>query len=614
MRDDLLHYYERELVFLRRMGAEFAQRYPKIAARLQLEATKCDDPHVERILEGFAFLAARVHLKIDDDFPEVTEALFNIVYPHYIRPLPAMSIAEFRLDPAQGKLAAGLRIPRDARLESRRVGGQPATFRTSYETTLWPVSVTDVQWLTPDRLRPPVKASDAVVAVRLELACFADGSFSELDLSTLRLYLHSEGNVASTLYEVLCNNCVRVLVRDLATGSTKVLTLPPSVLTPVGLGPDEGMLPYPGRSFVGYRLLQEYFALPEKFMFLDLAGFEQVRAAGFGSRVEVVFLIAPFERFDRRTLLEAGLTAGTIRLGCTPIVNLFPKVAEPILLDQRRPEYQLVPDVYHRETIEVFSIDDVVGVTAGGADTYRFAPFYSHRHGERHSRQGAMFWNARRQRATWREDGGSEILLSFSDLTGRTVHPDFDTVTARLTCFNGDLPSRLAFGDEGQGDFEYTGAGPVQKVIALLRPTRVAQPPLGTSQMWRLISQLSLNYLSIVDGGTEALQEILRLHNFTDTTFGERHIAGLVGVRSEPAFARVVSENGLTFARGRRVELDFDEEQFAGGGVYLFASVLERFLGLYASVNAFVALTARTRQRKEALRVWPPRAGWTPLL
>ena len=199
MRDDLLYYYERELAFLRRTGAEFGRRYPKVAARLQLEANKCDDPHVERLLEGFAFLAARVHLRIDDDFPEFSEALLNVVYPHYTRPIPSLSLVQFVLDPEQGKLTTGLRIPKDTDLYSRPVAGTPCRFRTCYETTLWPVTIAAAKWVTPHELKPAVRAQDAVAALRLELACLPDVTFEQLELETLRLHISADANLASTL-------------------------------------------------------------------------------------------------------------------------------------------------------------------------------------------------------------------------------------------------------------------------------------------------------------------------------------------------------------------------------------------------------------------------------
>jgi type VI secretion system protein ImpG len=630
MREELLHYYERELTFLRRMGAEFAQRYPKVAGRLQLEPTKCEDPHVERIIEAFAFLAARVHLKIDDDFPEVSESIFNVVYPHYIRPIPSMSVVEFRQDPEQAVPPTGFRIKRHTTLYSRPVDGVPCKFRTCYETTLWPITVASAQWVTPDRLRPALKLGDAVAALRLELRCMGGTTFSQLDVRKLRLYLNGESNLVYPLYELLCNNARSPIVREVGVSGArpKQLTLASDALQPVGFGADEGMLPYPRRSFEAFRLLQEYFVFPEKYLFLDLAGFDDVRAAGLGSVIEVIIPIGPFERNDWRPLLEAGVNASTVKTGCSPIINLFPQVSEPVLLSQKRHEYPVVADARRRLTTEIFSVEDVTAITPELAVPLRFRPFYAMQgqeatvvppangrsRGEAGERSpDGLYWLAKRRASGWRTDSGTDIYLSFVDRSGRTTDPQLDAATVRLVCFNSDLPSHLPFGSD-KGDFEIDGGGPVKQVVALLKPTKVLQPPLGGAQLWRLISQLSLNYLSLVDGGAEALREILRLYDFADSPTARRQIAGVVDVRSAPAFARIVTEHGLSFARGRRVELDLDEEEFTGGGVYLFCSILERFFGLYASINSFAVLTARTKQRKGPVREWAPRAGWKPLL
>jgi type VI secretion system protein ImpG len=609
--DQLLQYYERELTFLRRMGARFAQEYPKIASRLDLEPSKCEDPHVERMLEAFAFLAARVHKRIDEDVPEISEALLEIVYPHYVRPIPSMSLVEIELHREQGKLTSGLPVPRGSLLYSREVGGAPCKFTTCYDTTLWPVRVAALEWMTPDRLKPGMRVTDAVAALRLELHCFTDLEFNALELSSLRLHLAGDTGVTFTLYELLCNNCTGIVVREPGSGK-KSMTFPASALQPAGFGEHDGMLPYPRRSFLGYRLLQEYFTFPEKFLFFDLAIFDAMRAAGFGERAEVIFLIRQFERAERRGVLETGLSPRSIRVGCTPVVNLFPQVSEPILLTQRRTEYEVVPDARRRRTTQVFSVDEVVGITPGSPEPLRIEPLYSYRH-SRDGQRPALFWTARRRPSQWRLDHGADVYLSFVDLSARTVHPDRDAITARLTCFNGDLPSRLPFGDD-KGDFELENGGPIHRIMALSKPTEVVHPPLGQAQLWRLLSQLSLNYLPLTDGGADALREILRLHNFSDTAAGERHIEGVMTVSGEPTYARVVTEHGVAFARGRRVDVTFDEEQYAGGGVYLFASVLERFFGMYASVNSFTTLVARSTKRKEVVRTWPPRAGWKSLV
>ena len=210
MRDDLLLYYERELDYLRKMSVQFAERHPKVASRLVLEPTKCEDPHVERLLEAFAFLAARVHLKIDDEFPEISEALLTVVYPQLVRPIPSMSIVEFQLDPEKGKLTSGLPIERNSVLQSRPVGGVPCTFRTCYDTKLWPVSVTTAEWKPPGRLQPPVKASDSTGAVRVELRCAPDVTLQDLKIDRLRFYLDGESGFVNTLYELLFSRLNRI--------------------------------------------------------------------------------------------------------------------------------------------------------------------------------------------------------------------------------------------------------------------------------------------------------------------------------------------------------------------------------------------------------------------
>ena len=613
MRDDLLYYYEQELGFLRRAGATFAERYPKVASRLLLEPNKCADPHVERLLEAFAFLSARVHLKLDDDFSEISEALLNVVYPHYLRPLPAMSVVELRLDPEQGKLTTGFAVPRGAVLYSKPVSGAPCKFRTCYDTTLWPITVTAAQWRAPDQIQPPVSGPTAVGALRVELQCLPDVGFGKLELDTLRLHLNGDVTLVSTLYEVLCNKCVQIQIRDIGSKPPRhAVVLPGSALRPVGFAPDEGMLPLPRRSMIAYRLLQEYFTFPEKFFFLDLPGFDQVRTAGFGPRAEIIFLIAPFERPERRAVLEAGVAERTILLGCAPIVNLFSQDSEPVELVPTRYEFPIVADARLRQTTRIFSVDEVVAARPGSPDVLRFEPMYSFRHASDGGGPQA-FWYAKPAADAWDPEGAPDLAISFVDLSGRLARPRFEAVTARLTCFNGDLPSRLPFGDES-GDFTLPGGGPIQKVVALVKPTSVILPPLGKPLLWRLISQLSLNYVSLVEGGADALQELLRLHNFGDAVSGEKQIQGVVEVRGSPCYARIEGEHGLSFARGHRVEVGFDEDQFAGGSVYLFASVLERFLGLYTGLNSFCILAARTRQRKEVMREWPARAGWKALV
>lgn len=612
MADEFLHYYERELQFLRRSGVEFGRRNPKVAGRLLLEATKCDDPHVERLLEGFAFLAARVHLKLDDDFPEISEALLNVVYPHYVRPIPSMSLVKLDLDPDQGKLMSGLHVPRGTQLYSKPVAGMPCRFQTCYDTTVWPITVKAAKWVTPHELQPPVRGGEAVAALRVELRGMPDVRFADLELDTLRLYINAQGNLTAALYEILCNNCTEILLRDPTPGTrVQPVRLPGRAIRPVGFEEDEGLLPYPRRSFPGYRLLQEYFVFPEKFSFLDVAGFDRVRGTGFGERLEMIFMVSAFEPSQWRSLLETGVDTDTIQLGCTPTVNLFPLTSEPVLLTQKQQEYVIVPDARRRAATAIYSVDDVVAVSPGASEPLRFEPLYSFRHGREGT--GGLYWYARRKPIGWMQEEGTDVFLSFVDESSRIAFPDLDAVTTRLTCFNANLPSRLPFGDPA-GDFEMPGGGPIARIGTLVKPTTVVQPPLGKPQLWRLISQLSLNYLSLEEGGAEGFRELLQLHNFADTTMARGQIQGIAEVHGSPSYARIISEHGITFTRGHKVEIEFDEDRFAGGSVYLLASVLERFLGAYVSLNSFCTLVARSKQRRGVIREWAPRSGQKALL
>jgi type VI secretion system protein ImpG len=608
MRDDLLLYYERELDYLRKMAGQFAEKNPKVASRLVLEPTKCEDPHVERLLEAFAFLAARIHLKMDDEFPEISEALLTVIYPQLIRPVPSMSVAEFQLDPTKGKLTTALRVERNSTLYSRPVGGVPCTFRTCYDTTLWPLSVTAAEWKTPGRLQPAVKASDSSGAIRLELRCAPDVNLQELGVDQLRFYLDGEGGFVNTVYELLFSRVNRILVRD-PNPKSKIppVTLPASALRAVGFGEDEGMVPYSHRSFIGHRLLMEYFSFPEKFFFADLTGLERVWPAGFKDAVEFIFLISGVEGEDRRERLEIELSKKTFRLGCSPIVNLFPQTAEPIQLTQRKYEYQIHPDVRRPYATEVFSVDDVTCINTGTQQTTTFEPFYSLKHTTRSNKQQS-FWVARRRPSNRPNDEGTDMFLSLVDLSMRPVDPEGTIISIRTTCTNRDLPARLPFGNE-EGDFELEGSGALKRIVALRKPTATMRPPIGKSALWRLISHLSLNHLSLVQEGKESLQQILRLYDHGRSAYSQNVIDSILNVQSKRHFARVSSEDGITFARGMRVQIELDEDQFTGGGAYLFASVLEHFLGLSASLNSFTQLAVTTPQRKEALHEWQPRAG-----
>lgn len=613
MRDELLNYYERELTFLRQMGAEFADKYPKIARRLLLEPTQCEDPHVERMIEAFAFLAARVHLKIDDEFPEITEALLGVIYPHFVRPVPSMSVAELSSDPENAALITGFPVPRGAVLNSRPIDGLPLRFRTSFDVTLWPIMISGTQWKTPDRLSPAPKSSGATAALRTEIR-YAPGVLPDkLNLRSLRFFLNGEAALIHSFYELLCNNTMQILLRDLTPGSRKApITLPASCLQAVGFHENEALIPYPRRSFEGYRIIQEFFHFPEKFFFMELSGLEELIGSGFKTGFELVVLISRFERPDRMQQLEVGIGPNSLKLNCTPIINLFKQTAEPILLSHNKAEYGIVPDVRRPLAMEVFSVEEVLSSNPSSGDITYFEPFYSYRHGAtREAKQ--TFWQSMRRQSTRRNDDGTEVSLSLVDLSGRPMRPDFDAITVRTICSNRDLPARMPIGNDA-GDLEPQGLAPIRKVTILRKMTAPVRPPVGKGALWRLISHLSLNYLSLVEDGKESFQEILRLYDFENSPALQKQILGITSISSQRHFARLVSLNGISFARGLKIDMELDEEQFVGAGAYLFASVAERFLALYVTMNSFSQLTVRTKQRKEVLGAWPPRTGQQILL
>ncbi|QEH33816.1 hypothetical protein OJF2_23460 [Aquisphaera giovannonii] len=615
----LYHYYERELTFIRHLAREFAEQYPAAAARLRLESNRSTDPHVERLIEAFALLTGRVQSKLDDEFPELTAALLGVLYPHYLAPLPSMAIAQFVLDPARAQIPDGFLIDRLSRIRTMRIGDQPCRFRTGYPTTLWPVQVSGARFARPPYpagLRPP---RGSAAALRIQLETLGGMSFSELSLHSLRFFLYGESASVSLLYELLFNHALQVVLlpadRVLEGGPDPVFLEPRDAIRPVGLDQADALLPYPPPSFAGYRLLSEYFAFPTKFLFADFLGLDAARRAGYGKRLEiVVFLGRGSEK------LEHDVSASTFQLGCTPIINLFEKTAEPIVLDQARFEYRIVPDVASPDGLEVYSVDQVTGVDPLSGRTTEYQPFYSYRHGIGTADQ-KTFWYAARRASMRADDRGTEVELSLVDLGHDPSMPAESTLVVRTTCTNRDLPLILQKAGERLG-LELEAAAPLSAIRCLRSPSAPQRPPLRRGLYWRLLSHLSLNHLSISHGseGRDALREILRLYDFSDASVDrqaaeviQQLIEGIASVSSRRVVARPPASDGA-FCRGTEITIEFDEEKYVGTGAYLFACVLERFLALYCSINSFTQLVGRTTGGGAPFRTWPPRAGERPLV
>lgn len=612
MTHELLAYYESELRFIREMGGEFARNYPKVAERLLLKENDCQDPHVERLIEAFALLAGRIRHKIDDEFPEITESLIDLLYPHYLRPVPPMAIAQFALDQKTTAGSGGHVIPRGVEVRTRliRRAGTHCTFQSGYPVTLWPVEVTGASMLSPGEFPPGVPAERAVAAIRIELRCPHGMAFPAIGLDQLRFYIDGDEALVHTLYELIFNNAFRVALIDRSKAQRRPVSqvFPPDCLRPVGFERNEALLPCPDRSFPGYGLLQEYFSFPSKFQFFDLAGFDQLDLQQFGDRAEIVVFLSDFERDDRLAALEQGIRAETFQLGCTPIINLFPKDAEPIRLSHARSSYPIVPDLKFAHAMEVYSVDRVRSTGGAKSPAQDYEPFYSLRHSyeDRHARP---YWYANRRPATRTEDRGTEVDLYLVNPHFRPDFPVDEALMVDLTCTNRDLtrPDTLRVRREfGELWLELR---PGVRARFLHQPTPSQRPPLRNSLQWRFISQLSLNHLSLTDAN--ALREILRLYNYSPDPALRKQIDGIVAVSAETHLAPITAPQGIAFVLGLRAKIEFDEAAFPAGSPYLLASVLERFLGLYSALNSFSQLEATVvrNERKEVLRQWKPRAG-----
>jgi type VI secretion system protein ImpG len=612
MSDELLPYYDSELNFIRKLGAEFGRAYPKQAERLQLKDETTADPHVERLIEAFAFLNARIRHKLDDDFPELADAMLGVLYPHYQTPIPSMAIVQFVLDPAQGELATGYTIPRDSELETEAVEGEPCRFRTCYPATLWPIEIVGASVISRPFTAPPTPyTADAVAVLRLELECRAkELTFAQLAMPSLRFYLKGQGQHVYPLYELIFNH-VRGVALATAPQDPRATVLRKDCVQPVGFARDEGMLPYAARSFLGYRLLTEYFAFPEKYLFVDLAGLDAQALSHVGKRLEVYFYL---DRTIRE--LEQNVAKDTFQLGCAPVVNLYRQQAEPIVIGHTETSYRVVPDVRRPLAGEVYFIDRVTAVSVDN-ERVEYRPFYSFKHAADRETQ-RRFWHATRQpaeQAAGQVDRGTEVFISLVDLEFSPSLPADWTLEIQTTCLNRDLPNRLPFGG-GQPKLRLTTGAPVSRIECLTRPTSTLRPSLKRGALWRLISHLSLNHLSLADyeEGADALREILKLYDFTDSADTRGVIDGILSVRTRRVVGRDPRDLRGGFCRGLEVTVHFDEDRFAGSGLFLFASVLEQFLGLYCTINSFSKMILTTNKREGELRRWAPRAGETVLL
>lgn len=610
MIDKLLDYYQRELNFLRELGSEFASQHPKIAGRLRLDADAIEDPHVSRFIEASALLAARTRLKIDDEFPDICQAILQTLYPHYLNPTPPATIVQLGVTDKTAESIDGTLVPRGARLETEALEGEPCRFRTCFETRLWPIRLDEVEYLVPPL---PIAQSpwnrDVQAAIRIRLSNISPKvNLANLNINELRLFLGGSAACSNALVEALFSNVLGVGLSD---GASNIQWLSPACVQPIGYDDSQSLLPPNIRSLSAYRILSEFFAMNDKFRFVQV-GFERKWSQTVhAERAELVIFLKRLH-----PVLQRELDRDSLRIECTPAVNLFFKRAEPIRMTDNQVEYRVIPNARGPAAAEVYSVDRVTAISASGQER-EFLPFFQPNHPPS-SDQKQGYWYAKRMPAigkTSDDDRGSEVYLSIVDLQGQSAAQDGWAIDVETTCLNRDRVARLPFGG-GQPRLTMVEGGATVTAQCVTPPTPTYRSIDRDDRHWRLVSHLSLNHLVLTSGvaGAEALREVLRLYDTEDSAETRKVIESVLQVDYRRGTARVAGGPAPGFCRGIEVEILLDPQRLGGTGLHLFASVLERFMGLFATMNSFTRTTVRAQGGDLPLIVGAPRAGSQTLI
>ncbi|MBX3365670.1 MAG: type VI secretion system baseplate subunit TssF [Phycisphaeraceae bacterium] len=626
MDNRLLHHYNRELAHLRKGAEEFAREFPLVAKRLELEGGVCPDPYVERLLEGFAYLTARIQVKLDAEFPRFTQHLLEAVYPHFLAPTPSMCIVQFIPDASDAALAAGLRVPKGSTLKSVLGRGDHTAcqYRTAHETTLYPLRLTEVQYYTrevgtlelPRALgaRGPIKS-----ALRVKIEVGAGLAAGEIKISELPFFLSGSDQSPMRLHELIMAHTAGIVVRATGKPSAWESLLDREVIQPLGYDDEHSLLPLTPRGFHGYRLLQEYFTLPQRFLFVNLRGLDRALA----ERAEREFeIILAFDDEDRK--LEGMIDRENVAIFCSPAINLFERRADRINVTDKEFEFHVVPDRARPLDYEVYDILGVEGFGAQGDAQQRFKPFYAANDFSDVAGE-AYFSVVRRSRVLSEKEQrqvgktqsltykGSEVFLSIVDSSHAPYRSDLRQLGVETLCTNRHLPQFMPVGERaGRTDFTTELGAAVKEVRVISGPTEPKSSAAEGEVAWRLISHLTLNYLSLADSadgaGASALRDLLRLYADATDLASRRQIEGVRSVSCAPITRRVPTPGPIAFARGLEVHLTLSDTLFEGRGIFILGSVLERFFAKYVSINSFTETVLRSEERGLVHR-WKPRLG-----
>lgn len=621
----LLKYYNHELQHIREMAGEFALEYPKIAGRLGLDSIECADPYVERLLEGFAYLSARVQLKVDAEFPRFTQHLLEMVYPHYLSPTPSMAIVQLQPDLMEGSLNEGFLIAKDTALRSQIGKGEQTAceYRTAHDLTLWPIELVEAEYLNGvgavANLGIP-SLSGLKAAIRLRLKSTAGLNFNQLKLNNLPLYLRGVGELPMQIYEQLLANNIGIVVQPLNRPLAWQHIIKQSAVLPVGFSQEEALLPYTPRSFQGYRLLQEYFAFPERYMFAELTQLQPALQQCEDNEVDIIILL---NRSNPRLVNEVDATR--FALFCTPTINVFPKRADRIHLTNQTNEYHIVPDRTRPLDYEVYQIREVTGFGATTDDQQAFSPFYQASSDASHAQRRAYYSIIRTPRVMSTKQKlqgprssyvGNEIFIAIVDSNEAPFNSELRQLGLETLCTNRDLPLQLPIGI-GDTDFTIQTGAPVKSIRCLSGPTKPRPSNAHKDTAWKLINHLSLNYLSLINSnekdGAIAFRNLLSLYGDNSDLSFRKQIEGILFIQSKPIVRRINTAGPIVFGRGLEITLTVDEAAFEGSGVFLLGMVLEQFFAQYVSLNSFTETVLKTNDRGEIMR-WQARLGQRNLI
>jgi type VI secretion system protein ImpG len=604
---DMLPYYERELGLLRNSSREFAQRYPKIAAALGMTSETCEDPHVEHMIESFAFLTARISKKLEDDYPEFTNALLDVLYPHYLRPFPSCSIAQCDYDEA--KVTAPLFLRRGSTLKSNPIDGVPCLFRTVFDVQSMPIKLVRAQYFAS----PTVPNNNQVlpyVTGRLSITfaswCKTDKISTWEEAKVLRTYLHGDPSLVAVLRDLLMLQTEQVFV-DVGQPKWGVLNKVP--LRACGYAEDEALIDFPASSHPAYRLLSEYFAFPEKFNFFDIELADLLDYFCKHSQVTLHLMVKNVPADSSLSKLLETTSAENFQLGCTPVVNLFDKLADPIRLTHKDVSYPVLADARDPGFYEVYKINRVSWIkqSAQGDVIIDFQPFYSLRHGETPEKTGG-YWFTRYSESIAVRSPGYETEITLIDIASNPAMPQVETLSLQLTCSNRNLPSRIVVG-QGDGDLFLESGSFVNFVRLLRRPSRTMRFAHNEGMRWRLISHLALNHLSLVQTGLLALKETLKLYDLANSSVTLRQIEGITELTYHPATIWMPGKPFASFVRGIEVHLTLDLDNFVGASLHGFVTVLDHFFALYVHMNSFIQLVVFSKEDNREIMRCPPCSG-----